>query len=194
MESSLKIAVVDEDPTRTALLEEALREAGHSQIVRITPTRNLLARIEAENPHVVLIDLATPSREVLERTLEVSRAAKRPVTIFVDQSDTAATQAAVEAGVAAYIVGNLRKERIASIVDLCVSRFNAMARLQDELERARTALEERKLVDRAKGILMKVKDISEDDAYALLRKGAMNENRKIVDIAKSVITAAELLK
>jgi response regulator NasT len=96
--------------------------------------------------------------------------------------------------VSAYIVGGLRKDRVKNILDLCISRFNAFSRLQNELDRTRSALEERKVIDRAKGILMKVKNLSEESAYALLRKTAMNENKKIVEVAQSVITAAELFK
>jgi response regulator NasT len=125
---------------------------------------------------------------------QVSRAVKRPVAMFVDQSDAASIEAAVDAGVSAYIVGGLRKDRVKNILDLCISRFNAFARLQSELDRTRNALEERKVIDRAKGILMKVKNLSEESAYALLRKTAMNENKKIVEVAQSVITAAELFK
>jgi response regulator NasT len=125
---------------------------------------------------------------------QVSRAVKRPVAMFVDQSDQAATEAAVDAGVSAYIVGGLQKERIKNILDLCISRFNSFARLREELERARAALEERKVIDRAKGILMNAKNLSEDAAYTLLRKTAMNENKRIAEVARSVVTAAELLK
>jgi response regulator NasT len=114
--------------------------------------------------------------------------------MFVDQSDRGTIEAAVDAGVSAYIVDGLKKERVKNILDLCISRFNAFARVQDELDRTKSALEERKLIDRAKGILMKVKGLSEDNAYALLRKTAMNEKRKIADVAQSVITASELFK
>ena len=125
---------------------------------------------------------------------QVSRAVKRPVAMFVDQSDAASIEAAVDAGVSAYIVGGLRKERVKNILDLCISRFNAFSRLQDELDRTRSALEERKVIDRAKGILMKAKNLTEETAYAMLRKTAMNENKKIAEVAQSVITAAELFK
>jgi two-component system, response regulator / RNA-binding antiterminator len=124
----------------------------------------------------------------------VSRAVKRPIAMFVDQTDTASIQASVDAGVSAYIVDGLKKERIKSILDLCISRFNAFARLQTELEQTRSALAERKVIDRAKGILMTAKNLTEDAAYALLRRTAMNENRKIAEVAQSVITAAELFK
>ena len=135
-----------------------------------------------------------PSRDVLEQMFQVSRAVKRPIAMFVDQSDKASIEAAVDAGVSAYIVGALQKERIKNILDLCISRFNCFARLRDELERARAALEERKVIDRAKGILMTAKNLTEEAAYALLRKTAMNESKKIAEVAQSVVTAAELLK
>lgn len=114
--------------------------------------------------------------------------------MFVDQSDAASIQASVDAGVSAYIVGGLVKERVKNILDLCISRFNAFSRLQTELDQAKTALEDRKVIDRAKGILMKAKNLTEEEAYALLRKTAMNEKKKIAEIAQSVITASEMFK
>ena len=193
-DSSPKIVIVDESPIRAAILEEGLREAGFKDVVHISEMQSLLARIYALDPDVILIDLENPSRDVLEQMFQVSRAVRRPIAMFVDQSDAASIQASVDAGVSAYIVDGLKKERIKPILDLCISRFNAFSRLQNELDRTRNALEERKVIDRAKGILMKVKNLSEESAYALLRKTAMNENKKIVEVAQSVITAAELFK
>jgi response regulator NasT len=194
MDPALKIVIVDENPVRAAILADGLREAGYIDVARIEETTSLLARIYTLDPDVILIDLENPSRDVLAQMFQVSRAVKRPIAMFVDQSDTAAIEAAVDAGVSAYIVDGLKKERIRGILDLCISRFNAFARLKDELERAQTALSERKVIDRAKGILMQLKNIGEADAYALLRKTAMNENKKIAEVAQSVVTAAELLK
>lgn len=191
---SLKIAIVDESPIRAAILEDGLREAGFTQVERIAETHSLLARVYSMDPDVILIDLESPSRDMLEQMFQMSRAVKRPVAMFVDQSDRASIQAAVDAGVSAYIVDGLKKERITSILDLCISRFNAFARLQGELDQAKGVLEERKVIDRAKGILMKAKNLTEADAYLLLRKTAMNEHKKIVEIAQSVLTAAELFK
>ncbi|HEY6704644.1 MAG TPA: ANTAR domain-containing protein, partial [Xanthobacteraceae bacterium] len=173
---------------------DGLREAGHLNVTHIDDRNGLLARIYSIDPDVILIDLENPSRDVLEQMFQVSRAVRRPVAMFVNQSDTASIEAAVDAGVSAYIVGGLQKERIKNILDLCISRFNAFARLQDELDRTRTALEERKVIDRGKGILMKARKLTEEEAYALLRKTAMNEKKKIAEVAQSVITAAELLK
>ena len=193
-DAPLKILVIDENPIRRAILEAGLRDGGFDNITLLGDTTGLVDRIYSVDPDVIIIDLENPSRDVLEQMFQVSRAVRRPVAMFVDQSDSASIEAAVDAGVSAYIVGGLRKERIKNILDLCVSRFNSFARLRDELERARTALEERKVIDRAKGILMKAKNSSEEAAYALLRKTAMNENKKIAEVAQSVITAAELFK
>jgi len=192
-DQGLKIVIVDESAIRAAILEEGLHEAGFHHVVRIGETKNLLARIYAIDPDVILIDLENPSRDMLEQMFQVSRAVRRPVAMFVDQSDSDAIRSAVDAGVSAYIVDGLKKERVRAILDLCISRFNAFSRLQSELERARSALDDRKVIDRAKGILMRAKNLSEEDAYALMRRTAMNENKKVADIAQSIVTAAELL-
>jgi two-component system, response regulator / RNA-binding antiterminator len=194
MDPFLKIVIVDKNPIRAAILEDGLREAGHVHVVHIVETSHLLSRIYAIDPDVILIDLENPSRDVLEQMFQVSRAVKRPVGMFVDQSDSASIEAAVDAGVSAYIVDGLKKERVKHILDLCISRFNAFSRLQSELDRTRSVLEERKVIDRAKGILMQARSLTEEEAYRLLRKTAMNENKKISEVAQSVITAAELLK
>jgi response regulator NasT len=194
MDASLKIVIVDDSSVRAAILQDGLCESGYVNVVRIENTRDLLARIYSIDPDVILIDLENPSRDVLEQMFQVSRAVKRPIAMFVDQADTASIQASVDAGVSAYIVDGLKKERMKHILDLCVSRFNAFARLQTELDQTRSALAERKVIDRAKGILMKAKSLSEETAYAMMRKTAMNENRKIAEIAQSVVTAAELFK
>lgn len=192
-DTSLTILVIDENPARAAILEDGLREAGHAEVVRLETTHELLRRICEIDPDVILIDLESPSRDVLEQMFLVSRTVKRPVAMFVDQSDTAMIEASVDAGVSAYIVDGLRKERVKSILDMTVSRFNAFDHLTRELHRARTELAERKVIERAKGILMKSRNITEEEAYALLRKTAMNEKTKLADIAQSVVTAVQLL-
>ena len=194
MDSSLKIVIVDESAVRASILADGLLEAGFTQVTRINETRNLLTRIYAIDPDVILIDLENPSRDELEQMFQVSRAVKRPIAMFVDQSDSASIQAAVDAGVSAYIVDGLKKERVKHILDMCISRFNAFSRLQSELEKAKNAIEDRKFIDRAKGILMSAKKLTEEEAYALMRRTAMNEHKKIIDIAQAVITASEMLK
>jgi response regulator NasT len=196
----LRILIIDENAVRAAILEEGLREAsGDGQaseavaIHHIRDTVKLLPRIASIDPDVIIIDLENPSRDTLEQMFQVSRLARRPIAMFVDKSDSATVQAAIDAGVSAYIVDGLRKERVKPILDVTISRFHAFDRLQTELHHAKSALEERKVIDQAKGILMKQRSLSEEDAYVLLRRTAMNQNRKIADLARSLVAAAALL-
>lgn len=194
LESSFRILIVDQNVTRAAILEDGLREAGYSDVTVVRDMQNLLRRINDANPDVIFMDLENPNRDVMEQMFQVSRVVQRPIAMFVDKSDADMTEAAVAAGVSAYVVDGLKKERLKSILELTISRFKAFNSLRDELDRAKQALEERKLVDRAKGILMKERSMSEEDAYALMRKTAMNENLKLSQVAQSIVTAAKLFK
>lgn len=192
--SDLSILVVDENRVRAAIIEEGLREAGHSCVTVVHHVHEVARTIEAVAPDVVVIDLENPERDRLEHFFSLSRALQKPIAMFVDRSDTAAIAAAVDAGVSAYVVDGLKKERIKPILDMAVSRFNAFSRLTRELAEARSALEDRSIVDQAKAILMRTRNLDEAAAYALLRKTAMNKNRRLVDIAQSLITAAGMLE
>lgn len=185
--------VIDENSIRASIIELGLRDAGYSLVTVIANMNGLARCIEEINPDVIVIDLENPNRDMLESFFQISRAIKRPIAMFVDHSDEESIVAAVEAGVSAYIVDGLKKERVKPILEMAVSRFNAFSRLQRELADAKSALEERKIVERAKGILMKMRALSEEEAFALLRQTAMNEKKKIADIAQSIVTAARLL-
>lgn len=193
-EPQLSILIVDQNVMRASVLEDGLREAGYARITVVRDMQNLMRRILDIDPDIICIDLENPNRDVLEQLFQVSRSVRRPIAMFVDRSDTDMIEAAVDAGVGAYVVDGLRKERVKSVLDTAVSRFNAFNKLREELDRAKAALDERKVVERAKGILMKERGLTEDAAYNLLRKAAMNESRRIHEVAQSVITAARLLK
>jgi response regulator NasT len=189
----MKIAVVDDSAARAAVIEEGLREAGMRDIHVIVERRGMVATLERIAPDVVLINLENPSRDMLEESFALSRVLARPIAMFVDQSDDAAIAEAVDAGISAYVVDGLRKERIKPVLELAVRRFSAFSRLQAELHEARSALAERKAIDRAKALLMKRRALDEPAAYALLRKQAMDTGRRIVDIAEALLTADSLL-
>jgi response regulator NasT len=193
-EAALRILLVDQNMTRASILEEGLREAGYTNVTVVRDMLNLLRRIVDEDPDVICIDLENPNRDVLEQMFQVSRVVRRPVAMFVDRSDSDMIKAAVESGVGAYVVDGLKKERVKAVVDMAVSRFKAFNDLREELDRAKQALGERKVVERAKGILMKERGLTEEAAYALLRKAAMSDNKRVVEIAQAVITAAGLLR
>lgn len=190
----LSVLVIDENHIRAAIIEAGLREAGYDHVSTINELTGIARHITRINPDVIVIDIENPKRDMLEAMFTLSRSVKRPIAMFVDHSDQYAIEAAVDAGVSAYIVDGLRKERVKPILDMAISRFNAFSRMENELEDARNELAGRKMIDQAKTILMKSKGISEDDAYKILRKTAMNQNRKIADIAQSLVTAHSLLE
>lgn len=190
----LSILIIDENRIRAAIIEDGLREAGHERVTVLHEVNEVARKIEAIAPDVVVIDLENPNRDRLEHFFSLSRALERPIAMFVDRSDGAEIESAVAAGVSAYVVDGLRKERVKSILDMAVSRFNAFARLKRELNDVRGELEDRKIVEQAKGILMRTRSLDEAAAYTLLRKTAMNQNRKISDVAQSLLTAAKMLE
>lgn len=193
MSASPVVVVIDENDVRAAILEDGLREAGFVGVTRLSDTTNLMRQLVSLDPDVIIIDLENPSRDVLEQMFQVSRSVSRPVAMFVDQSDSEMTNAAMDAGVSAYVVDGLKKERVKTIVDTAISRFNTFSKLRTELEEARTELADRKVIERAKGIMMHARKISEDEAYTLLRRTAMTQKKRLADIAQSVITASDLL-
>jgi two-component system, response regulator / RNA-binding antiterminator len=189
----MRIAVIDESAARAAVIEEGLRETGLTDVTLFTERAGLVRRLEALAPDVILIDLANPRRDELEELFAISRAISRPVAMFVDQSDEAAMESAIDAGVSAYVVDGLKKERIKSVLELAIKRFNAFSRLRAELDEAKSALAERGALDGAKALLMKKRGIDEPAAYALLRKAAMDSGRKVADVAEALVTAEKLM-
>ncbi|WP_434055907.1 MAG: ANTAR domain-containing protein [Roseibium sp.] len=193
MSSGISILVIDDNKIRASIIEEGLRDAGHDEVILVHNMDGLVRQISEINPDVIVIDLENPNRDQLEHMFQVSRAVRRPVAMFVDKADSQSIEAAVDAGVSAYVVDGLKRERVKPILDMAVSRFNAFSKLSKELEDARTELADRKTIDRAKGILMKSKGLSEQAAYDLLRRTAMNQSRKIIDVAQSLVIASGLL-
>jgi two-component system, response regulator / RNA-binding antiterminator len=191
--AALRIAIVDESPARGAVIAEGLHDAGLTDITLFVERKGLAARLEALSPDVILMDLGNPHRDELEELFALSRAMARPVAMFVDQSDSAGIEAAIDAGVSAYVVDGLKKERIKPVLELAIRRFNAFARLRNELDEARSALAQRDNIDRAKALLMKKRGIDEPAAYAALRKAAMDSGRRIADVADAIVTADKLM-
>lgn len=193
MTPALSIIVVEKDRDRALLIVDSLRAAGDHDIHVIADETGLARKIAERNPDVVLIDVTSPSRDMLEELTLASGPMDRPVALFVDQTDQGLTKAAIEAGVSAYVVDGLRADRINPILDAAIARFHMFQRMRTELAATKRALEERKVIDRAKGILMKAKRLTEEEAYALLRKAAMDQGRKVADVAEALVTAAGLL-
>ena len=189
----LRVAIIDESAVRASVIHEGLAALDDCVIFVITERRGLVARIADINPDIVLMDLGNPSRDVLEEYFTVSRALARPIAMFVDDSDEESIGASIDAGVSAYVVDGFAPHRIRSILDLAVRRFHAFSRLQTDLADARSKLAERDLIDAAKRILMRSRGLSEPEAYAALRKSAMDQGRRIADIADALITSHKLI-
>ncbi|HEX8057672.1 MAG TPA: ANTAR domain-containing protein [Novosphingobium sp.] len=189
----MRIAIVDESAARASVIREGLASLDDCEIFVVTERRGLVARIGEIAPDVVLMDLGNPSRDVLEEYFAVSRALARPIAMFVDESDDDAIAASIDAGVSAYVVDGLAAGRIKPLIDVAVRRFNAFARLQSDLAEARGALAERETIDKAKRILMDTRGLPEPKAYAEMRKAAMDQGRKIAEIADAIVTAHKLM-
>lgn len=194
MSKRLSIIVVEKDRDRALIIVDGLREAGDHEVLVIADEIGLARRIAERNPDLVLIDAGNPSRDTIEELALASAPLQRPVAMFVDESDGALTQAAIEAGVSAYVVAGFSANRIRPVLDAAIARFHLMQKMRAELAETRRALEERKIIDRAKGLVMRAKGIGEDEAYGLMRKAAMDQGRRVADVAQALVTAAELLR
>jgi response regulator NasT len=188
-----RIALVDENPERSGDLERALKAEGYEVVARLGGRDDLRARIAELAPDVVIVDMQSPDRDVLEDMQRIHADQPRPIVMFVDESDGASIRAAVRAGVSAYVVDGLRSRSIRPIVEVAIARFEEFQSLRQELDEARESLEGRRIVERAKGILMQRKGLGEDEAYRLLRKVAMDRQMKLAELARQLVVTAELL-
>lgn len=189
----LKIILIDEQPERFEMLDAALRSQGHEIIARISASADIITAVQNAQPDVIIVDLDSPGRDTLESMQAITRDRPRPIVMFTNDGDSATIERAVKSGVSAYVVDGLSAERIRPILDVAIHRFHEYQQLRDELEQTRMQLTERKLIEKAKGILMKKRGLDEDQAYQSLRKMAMDRNLKLSELARSIIAAAELL-
>lgn len=193
MTDSLSIIVVEPDRDRALQIVDSLRQAGEFDLHVIAEPTSLARQIKAIQPDIVLIDLADPSRDMLEELALASSPLERPVAMFVDRSEPGLLDAAIEAGVSAYVVDGMKPDRVKPVLDAAIARFRLFQRMRKELGETKRALEERKLIDRAKGMIMKARGVDEDTAYAILRKAAMDQGKRVADVASALVTAAGIL-
>lgn len=191
---ALRILVVDHNPERATVVRAALADIG-GYLVEVAPKAgDLLALLRTARPDVLIVDLDLPDRDTIEQLRVATRERPHPIVMFVDRSEKSMMHAAIDAGVSAYVVDGLSAGRVRPVLDVAIARFKAFDALRRERDSARSQLADRKVVDRAKGILMRAKGITEEEAYERMRRAAMNEQKKLADIAQSIVTAAEMLK
>jgi response regulator NasT len=189
----LRIVIVDDKAERSGELERALAADGYEVAGRLGSRDDLRARIASLAPDVVIVDMQSPDRDVFEDMQRIHEEQPRPILMFVDESDSESIQAAVRAGVSAYVVDGLKSRSVRPIVEVAIARFREFQALRSELVAARASLADRKLIERAKGILMSRHRMSEDEAYHRLRRAAMERSMKLAEVARHVVELAELL-
>ena len=191
---TLSVVVVEEDRDRAIAIVDALKDASECDVFVIGNSSGLARKIAVHAPDVVLIDIDNPTRDAMEELTLASGPLERPVAMFVSGAAGGLAQAAIEAGVSAYVVDGLSPNRIRPVLDTAIARFAMVRQMRSELAETRRAQEERKLIDRAKGLLMKAKGLDESAAYALLRKTAMDQGCRVADVAEALVTASGLLE
>ena len=189
----LKVLLVDEEPGRAAILERALLDAGYVLVSRLSSADRLVEHVAVSQPDIVIVDIDSPDRDCLENMAVLSRSNPKPVIMFSDEDNEDTIASAIKAGVSAYVADGMNPDRVRPIVQVAVARFREFQTLKNELQKTRDQLADRKLIDKAKGLLMKHRNFNEDEAYHAMRKLAMERNQRLVDTARNVIEVFEML-
>ena len=189
----LRVMLIDENRGRAALLQQALCDADYEVVAIINTRDNLFEQVQNTPVDVIIIDMESPDRDTLEYLSSIHRTQPKPVIMFADDDDTNLIRAAVKAGVSAYVVDDLSRYRVKPIIEVAIAQFREYQAMRQELEETKTKLAERKVIERAKGILMRQKGMDEETAYRALRKMAMNRNMRLAEVAEDVIAVAQLL-
>jgi response regulator NasT len=190
----LRILVVDDDPGRTAELSQILAAAGHDIVGVLKTTDDLRQGIAQHNPDVVVVDMESPYRDYLDALMQIGQEGIRPIAMFVGDEDPSLVTRAIDSGVLVYSVEGLSPRLVQSVLQVAVAQFERTAKLNTELAESKRALQERKTVDRAKGLLMSHRGLSEDEAYKALRTMAMSQNRRLGEVAAALLAVADVIK
>lgn len=190
---TLRVMVVDDVPERAEVVQHALLQSGYDVMAHVASSHGLHETVTQLKPDVIIIDTDSPDRDTLENLAVISRDAPRPVVMFTQDDDSEKIRAAVSAGVSAYVVDGLSSERLKPIIDVAMARFEQFHALRRELEATEEKLADRKLIERAKGILVKSRGLTEAEAYAAMRRQAMQTNTRIADVAQQLVSLSGLL-
>ena len=184
----LNVTIVDDDYGRSIILERALKDAGYAVLAILSSNDNLLMHIEKTQPDMIIVDLDSPSRDSLESMRIVTQHNPKPIVMFTNDADDSMISEAINAGVSAYVVDGFNEKRIKPIMDVAIARFREFQALRNELKKTRNTLEERKTMDKAKGIIMEQRNCNEEEAYKTLRKLSMENNKRMVEVAEQIIS------
>jgi response regulator NasT len=188
-----RVMLVDDTPTRSAILEQALLDQGFIVVCRLKSAQGLIKNVDIHQPDIIIMDLESPDRDTLESMTVLNQHNPKPVIMFSDEGDSKIISQAIQAGVSAYIVDGINPRRVKPILDVAIARFREYQALRKELKQTRDQLADRKIIDKAKGLLMKTKGLDEEQAYHAMRKMAMDQGKPLVDIAQNILSVMELL-
>ena len=188
-----RVMLVDDTPTRSAILEQALLDQGLMVVCRLESAQGLIKNVEIHQPDIIIMDLESPDRDTLESMTVLNQHNPKPVIMFSEEGDSRIISQAIQAGVSAYIVDGINPRRVKPILDVAIARFREYQALRKELKQTRDQLADRKIIDKAKGLLMKTKGLDEEQAYHTMRKMAMDQSKPLVDIAQNILSVMELL-
>jgi two-component system, response regulator / RNA-binding antiterminator len=189
----LRVILVDNHLERSAPLKKSLTDEGYEVIAHLTDTADLNGVVHKLQPDIVIIDTNSPCRDTLENICVMSLNAPRPIVMFAHDGNPSKIREATQAGVSAYVVGTIPDERLRPVLDAAIARFEEFRALRSKLDEANTRLVERKVIERAKGLLMKQRGMDEEAAYGLLRSMAMQQNVRVATLAEQLVQAAKLL-
>lgn len=190
---SLRVMVVDSDVERVRHVVNTLQGAGYDVSAVVRDNADLYREVKAHAPDVIIVSMDAPGRDTLEHIQSISANQPRPIVMFSQSADQETIRAAIQSGVSAYIVDGLQAQRLKPILDVAIAQFREIQALRLELQQTKATLAERKTIERAKGLLMKHRNLSEEEAHAALRKMAMSRNKKLIEIAEGLIAAFDLL-
>ena len=193
MLTRLKVLIVDYDKLRSKPLKKSLVDSGFDVVAHVENDIDLQAKCLALKPDVVIIDTDSPDRDTLENICVMSMHDPRPIVMFTHDGNKEQIKLATQAGVSAYVVGTIPSERLVPVIDAAIARFEEFKNLRNELLQAKTKLDERKVIERAKGLLMKQRGLDEDAAYEMLRSMAMKKNMKLAELSNQLLQAASML-
>ncbi|WP_304638577.1 ANTAR domain-containing response regulator [Pseudomonas sp.] len=189
----MRILLINDTARKVGRLRESLLEAGFEVIDESGLSIDLPARVQSSKPDVVLIDSDSPGRDVMEQIVLLSRDQPRPIVMFTDEDDPGVMRKAIRSGVSAYIVEGIQSSRLRAILDVAMARFESDQQLRAELQAREQQLNERKRIEKAKGLLMKMRNCDEPEAHSLMRKQAMSRQQKLIQVADQIISMHELL-
>lgn len=189
----LRILIVDDSPERLRILIQALNACGYGNVTSMRTNEVMIDKIRLNNPDIILIDVESPTRDTLEQLTLIRLEQPRPVVLFTQDHNVQSINSAIKSGVSAYVLDGISPDRVKPAIDIAMATFSSFQELRTELDNARITLEEQKLITRAKGVLIKKRNFSEDEAYHFIRKMAMDRNRKISDTAKDILALKDMI-